>query len=249
MTKQLIRFALPALLAGCAGPVFAFHPMMTEDTRFLDRDGRQVEVGFEHSASNEGTNSYSNTLTGEISYGLFKKVTLLLSAPWQGWRSNGISESGPGDVSMEAKFNTGRKHGWRLALKPGFSMPAGNEAKSLGAGNGKVWLYGIAGRTEGPWEYYLNAGFLLNRNSLGENENILKASAAAAYLVLPATRILADLAVETNADKQSSTPPVNSLFGLAWSPYPTLDIDAGAKFGLNAPARSWGLLFGFTLRL
>lgn len=245
-----MRLILSLLLVAAAGlPASAFHPLISEDTGFLGKDVRQAELGFEHAVSKEGPDVYSNTGSAELSYGLFDKVDILLSAPWQGWNSHGVSESGLGDVALETKFPVGDKAGWTLALKPGFSLPAGDEAKSLGAGKGGVWLYGIAGRVAGPWHLYLNAGYLLNRNSVDEEENIFKASAAAALEVAPGLMVSGDLAAETNPDKDSSTPPASGVLGLIWSPYPTLDLDAGLKLGLTEPADDVGLLLGITLRL
>ena len=237
------------LLAASCGAVSAMHPLISEDTGFLGRDVRQAEFGFEHAVSKEGADVYSNAASAEFSYGLLERVDILLSAPWQGWNSHGVSESGLGDVELAVKFPVAEKAGWTLALKPGFSLPAGNETKSLGAGKGGVWLYGIAGRAEGPMQYYLNAGYLLNRNSVDEEENILKASAAALYELMPKVLVSADLAIETNPDKASVSHPVSSVFGLIWSPYPSLDLDAGFKLGLTKPADDVGLLLGFTLRL
>jgi hypothetical protein len=237
------------LLAACGGAASAMHPLIGEDTGFLGRDVRQAEFGFEHAVSREGADVYSNSASAEFSYGLLEQVDILLSAPWQGWNSHGVGESGLGDVELAVKFPVAQKAGWTLALKPGFSLPAGNESKSLGAGKGGVWLYGIAGRTQGPMQYYFNAGYLFNRNSVDEEENILKASAAALFELLPRVLVSADLAIETNTDKNSSSHPVSSVFGLIWSPYPSLDLDAGVKLGLTKPADDVGLLLGFTIRL
>lgn len=242
-------FAVLLIVSAFTGAACAFHPLISEDTAFLGRDVRQAELGFEHAVSKEGVDVYSNEASAAFSYGLLERVDVILSAPWQGWNSHGVSESGIGDVSLETKFPVGEKAGWTLALKPGFSMPAGNERKSLGAGKGGVWVYGVAGKTAGSWQYYLNAGYMLNRNSVDEEENILNVSAAAAYELVPELLATCDLALETNADKDSSTPPVSSVFGIIWSPYPSLDLDAGVRLGLTEPADDLGLLLGLTLRL
>lgn len=237
------------MLSILSAPATAFHPLIGEDTAFLGRDVRQVELGLDHSVERQGADTYSTTGSAEISYGLFDRVDLLLSAPWQGWTSHGLSRSGVGDVSLEAKFGAGSAAGWDLALKPGFSLPAGDEGRSLGAGKGGVWLYGVAGRTDGPLQYYLNAGFLLNRNSVGEEEHISKASAAAVFEVLPKVMISAKVSAETSSDPGSVSHPVSSVLGLIWTPHPTLDLAAGVVAGLTRPAPDLGLLLGVTLRL
>lgn len=243
------KIVFAAVLALSCGEARALHPLIGEDTGFLGKDVKQVELGFGHMVSREGADRYSNSGNAELSYGLFERVDVLLSAVWHGWTSQGLSESGIGDVSLEAKFPVAEKAGWTLALKPGFSMPAGDESRSLGAGEGGVWLYGIAGRQAGPWQFYLNAVYQLNRNSINEQKNIFKGSAAAVLEVMPKVLVSAELGAETNKDKSSPSHPVSSVLGLIWSPYPTLDLDAGFKMGLTKTAEDAGLLLGLTLRM
>lgn len=230
-------------------PATAITHLTGEDTRFLGRDGKQMEGWLDYSVSREGPDRYGTSASAKLTYGLWDKLDLMVTVPWHGWNSRGISESGLGDALLEAKFQAAGKSGWNLALKPGFSLPAGDEAKSLGAGKGGVWVYAIAGKTIGPWQVYLNAGFILNRNSIGEEMNILKASAAALLKVHPKLLAAAGLDAATNKDKTSSSNPVTSVFGLVWSPCPTLDLDAGLKLGLTRAAVSEGLVAGLTLRI
>lgn len=246
MKKIFIAAALAVLAPSGAA---AFHPLIGEDTLFLGRDVKQAELGFEHAVTRNGARLTANAGAAELSYGLFDRVDVLLSAVWRGWNSRGLSQSGLGDVALETKFPVGDRAGWDFALKPGFSLPAGDEGKSLGAGKGGVWLYGIAGRRSGPWELNFNAVFLLNRNTRGERENIFKGSAAAVLEAAPRLRVSAALFAETNRDKTSSSTPVSPVLGLIWSPYPTLDLDAGFKTGLTHAAPDEALLLGLTLRM
>lgn len=237
-----------AVLAASASSAGAFHPLISEDTGFLGTDARQIELGVEHSVSREGPDADSSALSAEFSYGFSDNIDLLVSAPWRRWSSGGASESGLGDVSIEAKFEAGRAGPWTIAMKPGLSLPSGDEAKGLGAGKKGAWLYAIAGRTAGPWQFYLNAGYFLNRNSGGEEEHIVKGSAAAALKVAPGTMLSADLTTETSADPAASAHPLSSVLGLVWSPHDYLDLDAGVRLGLNDAADDLGLLAGMTLR-
>ncbi|MDQ7772977.1 MAG: transporter [Elusimicrobiales bacterium] len=153
-----------------------------------------------------------------------------------------------GDVSLETKFWVASRGGWDLALKPGFSLPAGDDAKGLGAGKGQAWVIGVAGHVDGPREYYLNAGYKNNSNSGGEERNIFSASAMAAHKVLPGLFAAAELAIETNADKGAASHPVQTVLGLVWETTPSLDLSAGARFGLNDSADDFGLVAGLTIR-
>lgn len=244
--KKLIVFQAAMLLAAQAA---AFHPMSTEDTALLGKDVRQIEAGLEHTVEREGPDTYSTSASATLSYGLFSNMDVLVTVPWEGWSSHGLSESGLGDVKIEAKFGAGQRAGWDLAVKPGFSLPAGNEKRSLGAGKGGVWIYGVAGREVGPGDLFLNAGFMLNRNSFDEDENILSASVMGTAEVMTGFSAALELAVETNPDKQATNHPLSALLGLIWSPYDTLDLDLGVRAGLNDAAEDLGLIAGLTLRI
>lgn len=236
----LLQFSAPA--------AYSFQPMTTEDTAFLGRDVKQAEVSFDHTEDTDATDYFSNTVSATFSYGLWDKLEISISAPWQGWNSAGFSESGLGDVDLEVKFWTATRRGWDLALKPGFSLPAGNDAKGLGAGEDQVWVYGIAGRTEGPAQYYLNAGYRYNKNSISEEKNIFSAAAMGAVELLPKTLLAAELTVETNTDRSAASHPVSAMLGGVWSPVPSLDLDAGVRMGLNDAAEELSLVMGATIR-
>lgn len=246
--KTFPPLAAAALLC-CAAPLSAFHPMITEDTYFLDRGVFRGEAAFDHTRATRGPDAFTNTLSGEFTYGLWDKLEVMISAPWQGWNSGGLSASGLGDVALEAKFWAASRGGWDLALRPGFSLPAGNDAKSLGAGKGHIWLKGLLGREEGPRQYFLSVGYELNRNTSGERMHLFSASAMAGLEVFPRVILAAELAAETSAERDSSSPPLHSVLGLVWSPVPALDLSAGARLGLNDAAGDLGLLLGVTLRL
>lgn len=242
-------FAAAAAFFFLSAPAAAFTHLAGEDTIFLGKYGKQMEGWVDYSVSKEGPDRYSTGASAKLGYGFLDGLDLAVTVPWHGWNSRGIAESGLGDALIEAKFKAKEKAGWTLALRPGFSLPAGDEAKSLGAGKGGVWLDGIAGKAAGAWQFYLNAGYLHNRNSIDEEKNILRASAAALLRVHARVLATAEIAAATAKDKASPSSPVTSVFGLAWSPYPTLDLDAGLKLGLTRAAENFGLAVGASLRI
>lgn len=244
-----ISLAAVAALFILSAPAGAFTHLAGEDTVFLGKYGKQMEGWVDYSVSKEGPDRYSTGASAKLGYGFWDGLDLAVTVPWHGWNSRGIAESGLADALIEAKFKAKESSGWTLALRPGFSLPAGDEAKSLGAGKGGVWLDGIAGKAAGDWQFYLNAGYLHNRNSIDEEKNILRASAAAIFKMHPRLLATTEIAAATAKDKASPSNPVTSVFGLLWSPYPTLDLDAGLKFGLTRAAENFGLAAGATLRI
>ncbi len=246
MRLFLLAAAAVLLLTGAAD---AYNPLTGEDARFLGRDGRQMQGWIDYTSSREGPDRYATDAYAELAYGLFEKVNLKVTVPWRGWNAGGISESGLGDVLLEAKFGCECRRGWDLALKPGFSLPAGDEARSLGAGKGGLWLYGIASRGSGPWLLILNGGYMLNRNTLDERRHLLKLSGAAELRVLPELAAAVSISGGTDADKNVDVWPVVSSFGAVWTPYRTLDAYAGVQLGLTDPAPALGLVAGLALRI
>jgi len=243
-----IIFPIAPLLCLLPGAAAAFHPLITEDTGLLGKGERQVEMSFERAAARNGPDTLSSTLGSELSYGLSGKAELLFSFPWTAWSSDGVSESGPGDAALEAKLEAARYAGWIVALKPGLSLPAGSANKGLGTGRSGFWTWAVAGKTTGPRHYYLNAGYKLNRNKVGEKEDILRGSAAAAYEIKPKTLVSLDLAAETNSDPSDSRVPLELIMGFIWSPSDSVDLDAGLKTGLNGAAEGSGFLAGAAFR-
>lgn len=236
-------------LAVPAGSAMALRPLTGEDAVLLGRDVRQLQGVLDYSVERGGTDRYDTSATAELSYGLWNNLDVLVTVPWQGWSSRGLSESGLGDVLLEAKFLAAHAAGWAFGLKPGFSLPAGSESKSLGAGKGGVWVSALAGRSSGPWRFILNAGYLYNRNSFDERESILRGSAAAALTVLPGLLATAQVSGQTNKNRVRLSHPLRALFGFSWSPAPALALDAGVRLGLNGGAEDLGLVGAATLRL
>lgn len=241
-----VLLAAAALITASAGAALAFHPLMTEDTGFLGGGTRQLETGLEY--SDPGGGGYSRSLAGVFSYGVRGGLDIIVGVPWQELSGGGSAAAGPSDLSLEAKLRVTERAGWTFVLKPGFSLATGDEEKGLGAGKSGFWAYGVAGRTAGPWQFYLNAGYFHNGNNGGEKEAILKGSAAAVRELGGGFLLSADLGVETSAEQGSASHPLHTVLGLVWSPSSFLDLDAGVKLGLNGGADRAGFLAGATLR-
>lgn len=242
-------FILALALAVQAGAALAFQPLIGETAGFLGLDGRQIEGILDYSEAHSGPGRYATSATAELSYGLWRDLDVLITVPWKGWSSRGLSRSGLGDVLVEAKFPLARRGGWTLGIKPGFSLPEGDEANSLGAGKGGMWALGLASRSAGAWRFCLNAGYLYNRNSIGNRKNIVKGSASAALEILPGALAALRVFGQTSEDSTVAAVPLYAETGLVWSPYRTLDLSAGGRLGLNSGSDDFGLTGAVTLRL
>jgi hypothetical protein len=194
----------------------------------------------------------TSDLSAALTYGIIDPLDIVLGLPYQAWRSeNSGSEeegNGIGDMAIEAKWRFYEKEDLSLALKPGLTIPTGNEDKGLGAGRPTYYVLLIATKMMGPWEFDMNVGYLYNNNTAGERKNIWSASVDAQVEVVENLKIALDVGVATNPDSASDTPPVYILGGLIWSLRENLDIGLGIKGGLTRPETDISVRGGITWR-
>ena len=75
-----------------------------------------------------------------------------------------FTENGISDISLEVKWRFYEKDGLSFALKPGISMPTGDEEKGLGAGRVGYRIFFITTKEIAPWAFHLNLGYIRNEN-------------------------------------------------------------------------------------
>jgi hypothetical protein len=251
--KVVLLVSLFAFLLSLSALSHAAIPLVTDDTGTQGKGNFQLELFGEYGHDHEEilttkTSDVSLTLT----YGITEPVDIVLAIPYQAWRSEG-SESGEegdgiGDLSIEAKWRLYEKEGLSLALKPGLTIPTGNEEKGLGAGSPTYYVRLIATQVMRPWEFDMNVGYLHNSNATGERKNIWSASLDAQLEVVKNLKVALDVGVATNPDSSSDTPPVYILGGLIWSLRENLDIGLGVKSGLTSPETDISVRGGITWR-
>ena len=132
-------------------------------------------------------------------------------------------------------------------MKPGLTLPTGDEDKGLGAGKSGYGAFLICSLDRSPFMVHTNIGYFRNQNKSGERENLWYASLASDYAVNDALTAVANICLETNPDPETDTPPAFLLGGLIYSVNDTIDIDGGVKFGLNKYEADYSFLAGMTL--
>ncbi len=233
MKNYTIRLScLTALLLAASHPAFAAHPLNTDDAGVQGAGGIQLEMNTDWSKQS-GEAGHVGAMT--FTYGVTDKLDLFFNLPQTFQSPNG---TGVGDVSVGAKWRYYEADGLALALKPELFMPSGEESKGLGSGRNGLGLTGIASYETGPWTLHGNLGlryspYKLETDQETKRKTIWRASAAVWYGVNEQWRLVADTGVAQNQDASSRTLPSYALVGAIWSPNKTVDIDAGAKFGLN----------------
>ncbi|HOW54987.1 MAG TPA: transporter [Syntrophorhabdaceae bacterium] len=237
---------------------FAARPLITDDTGTLGKGKFQVELGFEasdHRTDDEGavTREYGTSVTTTVSYGLLDNLDILLGAPWEKTRiredgETVHNENGFADVTLEAKWRFFEKEGFSLALKPGVSFPTGNDKKGLGTGRVTYGMIFIATKEMEPFTFNLNAGYRRNENDTDERKDIWGADLAGEVRVFKPLKLVANVGIVTNTDRESSVAPSFFLGGLIYSVTDNIDIDLGYKRGLNKAEPDNTYIGGVTIK-
>jgi hypothetical protein len=241
---------LASVLMLCSTPLFAAMPLVTDDTGTQGKGHNQVELGVETDRHMESRGSVTTVLT----YGLSEKIDLIAGLPWQ-WQKSGENENGVGDSFMQIKwrFYDNSDAGFSLALKPGITLPTGDENKGFGTGKVSGGVTLIASHEAKLTSMHFNLGYSRNEYKLdgvsaASRNNIWSASAAAELNVNKKLRAVGDIGVQTNTDKTSNSHPAYILGGLIYGVSDKADLDIGIKSGLNSAWSGTMLLAGVTMR-
>lgn len=270
MFKRIFAIVIVLLWSGLA---FAAHPLISDDTGTQGKGKFQLEVNSEftyekerqYNADEDKWETKKETggeLATLLSYGITDNVDVVLGMPYQ-WKKTSIdgvvttdpAEQGDGisDMSLEVKWRFYEKDGLSFAIKPGITLPNGNEDKGLGNGKLSSGAVFITTKEIKPWAFHLNLGYTRNEYKLqadkdANRNDIWHTSLAAEVEVMKDLKVVGNIGMERNPDKTSNTHPAFILGGLIYSISESIAIDAGVKGGLNKPETDLTLIAGITFR-
>jgi Putative MetA-pathway of phenol degradation len=133
-------------------------------------------------------------------------------------------------------------------IKPGISIPTGNDEKGLGAGRLGGHLFLIASQELGSWAFHGNLGYIRNENKVDERKDIWHASFAATWEVIKNLKLVADVGIERNPDEDANNDPAFIIGGIIYSINENFDVDLGVKGGLSKSETDFSMMAGVTLR-
>jgi len=131
-----------------------------------------------------------------------------------------------------------------MALKPGITIPTGDEDVGLGTGRVGASAFFIATQEWEPWAFHFNLGYIRNENKVDERVDLYHVSLAAEWEAAKWVKVVADIGAEANTDRTSDTPAAYILGGLVFPVTEWLDLDVGVKGGLTRPEADYSLLAG-----
>lgn len=265
MLKKITLVTVTAASLLSATPVFGAHPLITDDTGTQGKGKFQIEVNSEFAwnrTDDGGVNVKEDT--GEtalaLSCGLAENIDLVVGIPfsWYSVRENGLTvadDSGIGDMSLEIKLRIyeNKENGLSFAVKPGISVPTGDEQQGFGSGEFSPGITLIATHEGDFGALHANVGYSRNNyknddDDAASRDDIWHASIAAEINMTNRLRSVADIGVETCEDVTGNTHPVFLIGGLIYSVSENLDLDIGLKCGLNDAETDSALLVGLASR-
>jgi hypothetical protein len=259
MAKELLLAVFTAVLSP-AVTVYAAHPLITDDTGTQGKGKAQIEFSGEygHDSDNDITkNILVLPKIPVLSYGITDTADLVLGVPFERrdtkQAGGTTTERGISDVSLQLKWRFYEKGGLSIAVKPGVTLPTGDEEKGLGNGKASYSAFFIITKDMAPWVFHLNIGYLRNAYKLQADEDanrkdLWHVSLASQVDVVKSLKAVANIGMERNSDKRSNIDPAFLLGGVIYSITESLDLDAGVKTGLNKPETDIAYLAGVTKR-
>jgi hypothetical protein len=238
--------------------VWAMHPLITDDTGTQGKGKFQFEKNGQYDYDKETNTGVTVKATGGVAnnmltYGAIDPVDIILNMPflWIKVRENDIvtaNAKGLTDTTLEVKWRFFEKNGFSFALKPGLIIPTGDHEKGLGAGKVGYTTFIIMSKDMEPWSFHANLGYKRNESTEDLRSDIWHASAAVVRAVTKDLKLVADLGIETNSEKECVTDPAYILAGIVYSLKENLDLDLGVKYGLTRPETNYSFLAGMTVR-
>lgn len=230
----------------------AAHPLITEDTGTQGRGNFQLELTAEHNDDEaDGANIHVVQSNAVLAYGARDNVDLLFSLPHKRERSeaNDSSDvvSGVGDIGFDLKWRLHERGSLSLALKPGITLPTGDETSGLGSGRATSSLYLVTSFDLAPWAFHIHVGNQRYHNISDERIGRQHISIAG-WREVGRLKVVTDLGINSNPDKTASSDPAFFIFGLIYSARKWLDLDVGWKKSVNLDESGRALLGGVALR-
>lgn len=247
--SALQRMLLALWLAG-AGPAFAAHPLISDDTGVQGRGRRQWEVNVEHGRDHEPDSTDTRTtLSSILSYGWLETVDVVVGMPVERFMVRGPEGRSAGrglaDASLEAKWRAVQRGQWSLALKPGVTLPTGEKSEGLSGGRPVYAGTVILTRTTGWGALHGNLAQEWENGRLHHWHGCVAAEIQAS----PRLRWVANSGMERETTTRSGIGPAFLLGGVIFALSGDVDIDLGMKVGLNRAETDRTLLAGAAFRL
>jgi len=209
-------------------------PLITDDTDTQGSGKFQIEALGEYSKDKQNAvENKTNKINASLACGVVDPVDNIVSSPYQFWNTDGKgfreTEKGISDLSLEVKWRFFEKECLAFALKPGLTLPIGNERKGLGSGKAAYYINLIESREVNPWSFDVNVGYARNENEIDEKKNLWSFTLAAKLEIKTGLKFVGETDIESNHSRLSTVPPVWICSGFIYCLADNFDICLGVK--------------------
>jgi len=250
--QSFVRATAGSALASCCILAQAAHPLITEDTATQGKGNSQLELTLDSFRDRLAGVKLRGAQTNALySYGIADPVDLQLGLPYARLvEDDGQSrtERGINDAALDVKWRFLESGALSLGIKPGITLPTGDDRRILGAGRVTWGALLIGSYQPGTIAFHSHVGYRDYRNTLGLKTSLWHASAATTWQVVEPLKLVMDLSRDTNPLPGRGTPLDYLIVGAIWTPARNLDFDLGYRHGASKPALDRGALVGVTLR-
>ena len=254
---RLTRWAFISALLLFPGSGNAMHPLLTDDTGTQGKGKYQLEATATWNTDRDDAGGQGVREIGEIAGvvltgGASDTLDLMVEVPyvWNETKEAGqtVRNDGLFDTVVAAKWRFFEANMFTLAVKPGITLPTGDETRGLGMGKPGYFAAFIATTEKEPWAFDLNLAYFDVQNDLDERANIWFGSLAVRYQVNGSWKIAGEAGVTRNSDKADSSHPVFAQVGCVYSLTEALDLSAGLFRGVTDTEIDAALRFAATMR-
>ncbi|MFN3739771.1 MAG: transporter [Thermodesulfovibrionales bacterium] len=250
--KVLFIFLFAFSLIFSVSPVWAYHPLITDDTG-TQGEGRwqydfNVEYGYD---KDKGIKTKELSLNNTLTYGLTDNLDIGIGIPYVYWKEEdheSIDESGFSDIELGLKYRFYETKGLNVAIKPSITIPSGDEERGLGTGRVTGRFFLILDREFRDLTFFFNAGYIRNENRIDERKNLWHLSLAGEYRIKEGFKVVGNIGMEKDPDRTSHKNPAFLIIGTVYTFSDAFDLSAGIKRGLTEPETDTSLMAGITLR-
>ncbi len=263
--------AAAILILASAAPLRAAPPFVTDDAGTQGAGNWQLELIAEHDhhsrSADPGTGLVHRLrqvtiLNPVLTWGIADRVDVALGLNRVHQRTRQEAATlqdarGAGDSTLELKWRFYDSAGLSLALKPGVTLPTGDESRGLGTGRASRGLAFVLTREAKPWVWSANAAYTRVRyrfesDTRANHERLRRFSAGFTYAMAEAWRLAGEFGVRTNAAKDDPfLPGRNGSFAMAgaiYSPSEAFDLALGVRKSASRGETDWAFVAGAALR-
>ncbi len=250
---------------------WAAHPFITDDTGTQGRGKWQLELQGDFLRDKRAADTGAGPVerkdrvdayTSVLSYGILENLDVQVGLSYLNTRTteNGITtadQGGMSDSTLELKWRFHEADGFSLALKPGLTLPTGNEDKGLGAGKTSWGVALLATYEAEAWTFlgniaYTRARFKLPQDAAESRSDLWRVSGGASYELTGELRLVGELGLRANESRNDAFLPDSTsqfgMLGVIYSPTRKIDLDAGFRKNFNRAESDKAYLAGATFR-